>query len=99
MIKDTWAVDSVKDHITNGKLLYEQLSDESKRALGDDLDGSARKAGIQAKADAWRTANLLITEIAKLQERYDKSKIDGSILTDAEKKEDFKQGFAERHAK
>lgn len=97
--KDNWAQQSVKEHIENGKILYKQLSEEAKRKLEDDEQGSGRKAALQAKADAWRTANVLITEIAKLQERYEQSKIQGSILTDAEKKEDFKEGFAEKYAK
>jgi len=69
--QDNWAQDSVKEHIENGKILYKQLSEEAKRDLEDDTEGSARKAALQAKADAWRTANVLITEIAKLQERYE----------------------------
>ena len=96
--QDNWAQDSVKEHIENGKILYKQLSEEAKRDLEDDTEGSARKAALQAKADAWRTANVLITEIAKLQERYEQSQSNGSILTEAEKKEDFKEGFAERFA-
>jgi len=97
--QDNWAQDSVKEHIENGKILYKQLSEEAKRDLEDETEGSARKAALQAKADAWRTANVLITEIAKLQERYEQSQNNGSILTEAEKKEDFKEGFAERFAR
>lgn len=96
--KDNWAEKAVLEHIQNGKLLYKQLSEESKRELEDDLDGSGRKAALQAKSDAWRTANVLITEVAKLEERYEQSRKEGSILTEAEKKEDFKEGFAERFA-
>jgi len=96
---DNWVQDSVKDHIENGKLLYKQLSEEAKRDLDDELDGGQRKSALQAKSDAWRTANVLITEIAKLEDRYEQSKKEGSILTEAEKKEDFKEGFAERYSK
>lgn len=95
----SWTQESVKEHIENGKLLYRQLSEEAKREIEDDTEGSARKAALQAKADAWRTANVLITEIAKLQERYDMSEKEGSILTEAEKKQDFSEGFAEQFAK
>lgn len=93
-----WAKEAVAEHIRNGKLLYKQLSEESKRDIDDETEGSGRKAALQAKADAWRTANVLITEIAKLQERYEQAKTEGSILTDAEKQEDFKEGFSERMA-
>lgn len=96
--KQDWAQESVKEHIANGKILYRQLSEEAKRDIDDEEQGSARKAALQAKADAWRTANVLITEIAKLQDRYEQSKREGSILTEAEKKEDFKEGFAEKFA-
>lgn len=94
--KQDWARDAVREHIENGKALYRQLSEESKRNIDEETEGSARKAALQAKADAWRTANVLITEIAKLQERYDQAQKEGSILTQAEKEEDFKEGFAER---
>ena len=97
--KDDWSKDAVKEHIANGKALYKQLSEESKREIEEDTEGSARKAALQAKADAWRTANVLITEIAKLEERYQQAIRDGSILTKAEKEEDFKEGWSERMAK
>lgn len=96
--ENDWTKEAVKEHIENGKLLYKQLSEESKRDIDDETEGSGRKAALQAKADAWRTANVLITEIAKLQERYEQAKTEGSILTQAEKEEDFKEGFSERMA-
>ena len=93
-----WVEDSVKGHILKGKELYHQLSEESSREVSDDVTGSSRKAELQAKKDAWSAANDLLFEIARLEERYELSQNEGSILTEKEKKQDFKEGFAEKYA-
>jgi len=93
-----WVEDSVKRHILKGKELYQQLSEESSREVSEDVTGSSRKAELQAKKDAWSSANELLFEIARLEERYELSQTEGSILTEKEKKQDFKEGFAEKYA-
>lgn len=96
--EEKWTVRVISKHIENGRKLYEQLSEESVREIEDDTEGSARKAAIQAKADAWDRANELFMKIARLEERYEQASEEQSILTKEEKKEDFKEGWSERMA-
>ena len=96
--KDKWTLKVIERHIENGRLLYEQLSQESVKDIEEDIEGSARKAAIQAKDEAWDRANELFFKIADLEERYEQSKKEGSILAD-EDKDDFREGTAERYAK
>lgn len=94
-----WTTKVIKAHIENGKLLYEQLSEESKRKVASDVEGTQRKAEFQSKKDAWDNANDLLTKIAKLEERYEQSRSNNSILTEEEREGEFRGGYAETQAR
>lgn len=77
------------------EIAIDNMIEEVKRPIDQEINGSARKAELQSVKQTAIDCKELIIERQKLQEMVDSLQRSGSL----EEEKHFSGGFAERHAK